>query len=58
MEKIAAEKKERSEEMQKKEARREMIHEENRKDRDRRHNEQMEVQRSLVSILQQFLNKT
>ncbi|KAM0728540.1 hypothetical protein ACS0PU_004795 [Formica fusca] len=54
---IAAEKEEKKEEMKKREANREKIREENRNERDRRHNEQMDVQKSLISVLQQFLHK-
>lgn len=54
---IAKEKEERKEEMKRREANREKILEEKRIERDRKHNEQMDIQKSLVSILQQFLNK-
>jgi len=43
--------------MKKREANKEMIHEENKKECEKRHNEQIAVQKSLVSILQQFLTK-
>lgn len=49
---IAAEKEEKKEEMKKREANREKIREENRNELDRRHNEQMDVQKSLISVLQ------
>jgi len=54
---IATEKEERKEEMKRREANMEKILEEKRIERDRKHNEQMDIQKSLVSILQQFLNK-
>ncbi|XP_011859374.1 PREDICTED: zinc finger protein with KRAB and SCAN domains 2-like isoform X1 [Vollenhovia emeryi] len=54
---IAAEKETRSEEIRRREENREKIREEKRLDRERRHNEQMNIQKSLVSILQQFLDK-
>lgn len=54
---IAAEKEERKEEVKRREANREKIREEKRIDSERKHNEQMDIQKSLVSILQQFLNK-
>lgn len=50
---MLAEKEERKEEAKRKEAKRE----ESRLDRERRHKEQLKVQSSLVSILQQFLDK-
>ncbi|XP_018368344.1 PREDICTED: regulator of nonsense transcripts 3A-like [Trachymyrmex cornetzi] len=52
---IAAEKEEKREERKRRETKHEEIREENRRDRERRHKEQMDVQKSLVSILQQFL---
>lgn len=54
---IAAEKEERKEEMKRRDANKEKIREEKRIESERRHNEQMDVQKSLVSILQQFLDK-
>lgn len=54
---IATEKEERKEEMKRRKANREKILEEKRIERDRKHNEQMDIQKSLVSILQQFLNQ-
>ncbi|XP_018310051.1 uncharacterized protein, partial [Mycetomoellerius zeteki] len=55
--KIETEKEERKEEMKKREIEKDKIREENKKEREKRHNEQMAVQKSLVSILQQFLTK-
>lgn len=54
---IATEKEERKEEMKRREVNREKIREEKRIERDRKHNEQMDIQKSLVSILQQFIDK-
>lgn len=50
---MLAEKEERKEEGKRREAKRE----ESRLDRERRHKEQLKVQSSLVSVLQQFLDK-
>ncbi|XP_018392750.1 PREDICTED: uncharacterized protein LOC108771848 [Cyphomyrmex costatus] len=55
VENIATEIEEKKEERKRREAKHEEIREENRRDRERRHKEQMDVQKSLVSILQQFL---
>lgn len=55
---ITAEKEERKEDMKRREANKEKAREEKRKESDRKYKEQMDVQKSLVSILQQFINKT
>lgn len=54
---IAAEKEERKEEMKRRDENREKIREEKKIESERRHKEQMDIQKSLVSILQQFLDK-
>lgn len=54
---ITAEKEERKEEIKKREANKEKRREENKKEQNRKHKEQMEMQKSLISTLQQFLNK-
>lgn len=54
---ITTEKEERKEEMKQRGANRKKIREEKKIERDRRHKEQMDIQKSLVSILQQYLDK-